>query len=118
MKALNLYLLAFVAGSLPPVALAEKALLTCVMTSTAPNHAEQTVEVAFDQESQRVWVAANGYVPAGISETQIAFDIDGGPNVHIHFTIDRTSGRITVASKDDVLYNGHCTIADPSRPAF
>jgi hypothetical protein len=117
MKALNLCLIALICGFPASPAMAEKVLLTCVTTSTDPDHAEQTVEVAFDQESQRVWVAANGYVPAAISETRIAFDMDGGPNIRIHFTIDRTSGRLTITGNYGVLYNGQCKIADAAHRA-
>jgi hypothetical protein len=62
-------------------------------------------------------VAANGYVPAAISETRIAFDMDGGPNIRIHFTIDRTSGRLTITGNYGVLYNGQCKIADAAHRA-
>jgi hypothetical protein len=99
-------------------AMAEKVTLTCVWTATKPSAAPETVEVAFDQELQRAWFAGNGYVAAAISETQIAFDLDDGPNIHLHFIIDRTSGRITLTGKNDILYSGQCKIADAAHRAF
>jgi hypothetical protein len=114
----TLALTALIAGCLSSPAMAEKVTLTCVWTATTPSAAPQTVEVAFDQELQRAWLAGNGYVPAAISETQIAFDIDTTPTVHLHFIIDRTAGRITVTGKYDVLYSGQCKVADVSHRAF
>jgi hypothetical protein len=99
-------------------AMAEKVLLTCIMTSTEANPTQQTAEVDFDQETQRVWVAQNGYVPAAISDTQITFVIGEPSATPIHFTIDRTSGLITVSGKYSVLFNGTCKVADPAHRAL
>jgi hypothetical protein len=97
---------------------AERVLLTCLWQSTEPHPQQQTVEVAFDQATQRAEVAGNGYVPAVISDTQISFVLGVQTTAAIYFTIDRTTGIITVKGKYEVLFNGKCAIADPTHRAF
>jgi len=99
-----------------PVKSAE-VFLSCVLQSHGSGHEKRTFEVTIDQQAQRAQISGNYSLPATISQTQISFSVNLSGSV-FQYVIDRTSGIGTIAIKDQVLYSGICTIADPGHQAL
>ena len=93
-----------------PVRAAE-VLLSCVLQSHGSGHEKRTFEVTIDQQAQRAEISGNYSLPATISQTQISFSLNLSGSV-FQYVIDRTSGFVTIAIKDQVIYSGMCTADD------
>jgi hypothetical protein len=92
-------------------------LLSCVLQSHGSGHEKRTFEVTIDQQAQRAQIGGNYSLPATISPTQISFSLNLSGSV-FQYLIDRTSGLGTIAIKDQVIYSGICTIAEPGHRAL
>jgi hypothetical protein len=116
----TLRMLVFVAGAslllAQPVKSAE-VLLSCVLQSHGSGHEKRSFDITIDQQAQRAQISGNYSLPATISQTQISFSVNLSGSV-FQYVIDRTSGLGTIAIKDQVLYSGMCTVADPGHPAL
>ena len=118
MSTLRMLILAAAAGTLlaQPSRSAE-VLLSCVLQSHGSGHEKRTFNVTIDQQAQRAQISGNYSLPATISPTQISFSLNISGSV-FQYLIDRTSGLGTIAIKDQVIYSGICTIADPGHRAL
>jgi hypothetical protein len=91
-------------------------LLSCVLQSHGSGHEKRTFDITIDQQAQRAQISGNYSLPATISQTQISFSVNLSGSV-FQYVIDRTSGLGTIAVKDQILYSGMCTIAEPGHQA-
>jgi hypothetical protein len=88
-------------------------LLSCVWQSRGPGHEKRAFEITFDQQMQRAQVSGNYSLPATISDTRISFAVNLSGSI-FQYVIDRTSGFGTITIKDEVMYSGLCSSADPA----
>jgi len=96
---------------------AAEVLLSCVLQSHGSGHEKRTFDVTIDQQAQRAQISGNYSLPATISKTQISFSVNLSGSV-FQYLIDRTSGIGTITIKDQVIYSGTCTLADPGHQAL
>jgi hypothetical protein len=108
----NLVLAAATGTLLAQPAKSAEVLLSCVLQSHGSGHEKRSFDVTIDQQAQRAQIGGNYSLPATISPTQISFSLNISGSV-FQYLIDRTSGLGTIAIKDQVIYSGICTIADP-----
>ncbi|HWX79814.1 MAG TPA: hypothetical protein VNZ02_06995 [Steroidobacteraceae bacterium] len=112
----NLVLAAAAGTLLAQPSRSAEVLFSCVLQSHGSGHEKRTFDVTIDQQAQRAQIGGNYSLPATISPTQISFSLNLSGSV-FQYLIDRTSGLGTIAIKDQVIYSGICTIADPGHRA-
>jgi hypothetical protein len=93
-----------------PHAFADEVVLSCIVEETGSKHARRTLEIAFDQKNQMVYIGKAAST-AAITEARITFRVDLGAGVPFGFAIDRTTGLISVTGSVGVLYTGQCKAA-------